>query len=290
MADKENADMTADSTTGEKLYSDPYGLYRRWLGASKDVRDEANEGEVSSTELGELWRRWFEATAGLRSGTLEAENEFVDSMSLLWEEMADDLSAKMLSGESLPEDPVRFFVRWYNENGERWSETADELLRRDEVLESMSRFSETYARSEAESRRTAEEELKNRRVPTRSDIARVAKLVVVVENKVDRIEETLEELVYGGSGPATGDAMNGLEERMNRLESKMDHILAALEKFGGNDQELSETPQNSSARKEDANESITPLEGFSLELIEAGYVGVGGRGVVVEGPKTKDED
>lgn len=292
MADKENTNQVADSTTGEKLYSDPYGLYRRLLSASEDVRDEANKNEVSSAELGELWKRWFEATAGLRSGTLEAENEFMDSMAPLWKEMADDFSAKMLSGESLPEDPVRFFLRWYSETQERWSETADELLRRDEVLESMGRFFETYARSEAESRRASEEGLNNRRVPTRSDVARVAKLVVVVENKVDRIEESLEELAHGGSGPAMADAVvNTLEERMDRLEGKMDRILAALEKLGGDeDQDLSETPRNSGARKEDADEAVTPLEGLSLELIEAGYVGVGGWGVAMEGPKTKDED
>jgi polyhydroxyalkanoic acid synthase PhaR subunit len=290
VADEENAHMTADSTTDEKLYSDPYGLYRRWLGATEDVRDEANEGEVSSTELGELWRRWFEATAGLRSEALEVENGFMDHMAPLWKEMADDVSAKILSGESLPEDPVRFFVQWYNETEERWSETADELLRRDEILESMGRFFETYARSEAELRHASEEELKNRGVPTRSDVARVAKLVVVVENKVDRIEEALEELAYGDSGPATAEAaVNSLEERMNRLEGKMDRILAALGKLVGDDQDLPETPQSSSERKEYANESVTPLEGLSLELIETGYVGAGGWGVL-EGPKTKDED
>jgi polyhydroxyalkanoic acid synthase PhaR subunit len=287
---EENAHMTADSTTGEKLYSDPYGLYRRWLGGSEDVRDEANEGEVSSTELGELWRRWFEATVGLRREALEAENGFMNHMAPLWKEMADDVSAKMRYGESLPEDPVRFFVQWYNETEERWSETADELLRRDEFLESMGRFFETYARSEAELRHASEEGLKNRRVPTRSDVARVAKLVVVVENKVDRIEEALEGLVHGDPGPATaGAAVNSLEERMDRLEGKMDRILAALGKLVGDDEDLPETPQSSSGRKEYANESVTPLEGLSLELIEAGYVGASGWGVL-EGPKAKDED
>jgi polyhydroxyalkanoic acid synthase PhaR subunit len=282
--------MPTDSTTGEKLYSDPYGLYRRWLGASEDVRDKANESEVSSTELGELWRRWFEATVGLRREALEAENGFMNHMAPLWKEMADDVSAKMRYGESLPEDPVRFFVQWYNETEERWSETANELLRRDEILESMGRFFETYARSEAELRHASEEGLNNRGIPTRSDVARVAKLVVVVENKVDRIEESLEGLVHGDTESATaGAAVNSLEERMDRLEGKMDRILAALGKLVGDDQDLPETPQSSSGRKEYANESVTPLEGLSLELIEAGYVGAGGWGVV-EGPTTKDED
>lgn len=289
MADEENKRAAAESVTGEKRYPDPYGLYRRWLGVSEDVRDEAYEGEVSSTELAELWRRWFETTNGLRNGTSEAENGFTNSMAPLWKEMADDISAKMLSGESLPEEPVKFFLRWYNETEERWSETADRLIRRDEVLESMGRFFETYARSEAESRQASEEGLKNRGVPTRSDVTRVAKLVVVVENKVDRIEEALEDLVQGDSGSATaGAAVNGLEERMDRLEGKMDRILTALEKLGVDGQDTPKMPRSTSAQK-DADQAITPLEGLSLELIEAGYVGADGW-EVVKGPKTKDED
>lgn len=289
MADEENKRAAAESVTGEKRYPDPYGLYRRWLGVSEDVRDEAYEGEVSSTELAELWRRWFETTNGLRNGTSEAENGFTNSMAPLWKEMADDISAKMLSGESLPEEPVKFFLRWYNETEERWSETADRLIRRDEVLESMGRFFETYARSEAESRQASEEGLKNRGVPTRSDVTRVAKLVVVVENKVDRIEEALEDLVQGDSGSATaGAAVNGLEERMDRLEGKMDRILTALERLGVDGQDTPKMPRSTSAQK-DADQAITPLEGLSLELIEAGYVGADGW-EVVKGPKTKDED
>lgn len=289
MADEENKRTAAESVTGEKRYPDPYGLYRRWLGVSEDVRDEAYEGEVSSTELAELWRRWFETTNGLRNGTSEAENGFTNSMAPLWKEMADDISAKMLSGESLPEEPVKFFLRWYNETEERWSETADRLIRRDEVLESMGRFFETYARSEAESRQASEERVKNRGVPTRSDVTRVAKLVVVVENKVDRIEEALEDLVQGDSGSATaGAAVNGLEERMDRLEGKMDRILTALERLGVDGQDTPKMPRSTSAQK-DADQAITPLEGLSLELIEAGYVGAGGW-EVVKGPKTKDED
>ena len=285
MADEENKRTAGDSATDEKQYPDPYGLYRRFFGASKD----ANEGEVSSRELGELWRRWFEATVGLRNGATETENGFADSMAPLWKEMAEDFSGKMLSGEALPEDPVRFFVRWYNETEERWSETADELMKKDELLESMGHIFETYARSEAELRHASEEGLKNSGVPTRSDVAQVAKLVVVVENKVDRIEETLEDLVWGNSGPTTvGAAVNGLQERMDRLEGKMDRILTALEKLGSEDRGSSKVPRSSSVQK-DADEVITPLEGLSLELIEAGYAGASGWRVVT-GSKTRDAD
>ena len=75
---------------------------------------------------------------------------------------------------------------------------------------------------------------------------------------------------------------------MDRLEGKMDRILTALERLGGDDHETPKIPRSSSLQKV-ADESVTPLEGFSLELIEAGFVGGGGRGAVRD-PKTKDED
>lgn len=243
-------EAAGSSSDDEKRYPDPYGLYRRWFNASEDVRDEANGDTVSSAELGELWKRWFEATAGLQSRALETENGFLGGLAPLWTEMAEDVSAEMLSEETLPEDPLRFFLSWYNDTNERWSQAADELLRQDEVLESTGRFFETYARSHRELRRVSEEGLKNLQIPTRSDVARVARLVVVVENKVDRVEEALEEFIYGDSEPATAGAVGSLEERMDRLEGKMDRILAALEKLGaGDDLDSEETPREPATEK-----------------------------------------
>jgi hypothetical protein len=214
----------------ERRYPDTYSLYRRWFDVLGDVHEETKAGSVSPDELKESWKRWFEAAAEIWNGneTVKTENDFVGSIAPLWEEMAEDISAEMLSGETLPEDPIRFFLQWYNATSEAWSKRADELLKEDEVLESNSRFFETYARSYGELRRASEEGLKNLRIPTRSDVTRVARLVVGVENKVDRMEEAFEEFAHDYS-----ETRGDLEERMDRLESKMDRVLAALEKIAG---------------------------------------------------------
>ncbi len=285
MTDKAKTQEAGGSSSHEKRYPDPYGLYQQWFDASDGVRKD----KVSPAELGELWRRWFEATAGLQGEGLGTESGLSESVAPLWAEMAEDLSAKMLSEETFPEDPLRYFLGWYNDTNERWSEAADELLREGEVLEAVSHFLETYARSQGELRRVSEERLKKLQVPTRSDVARVAGLVVVVENKVDRIEEAFEEFIHGDSEPATAGAVGGLEERMDRLEGKMDRILAALEKLGaGDERDLPETGRGPGTQR-DANKTDTPLEGLSLGLIEAGHVGVGAQGAM-EGTKTKEED
>lgn len=231
MTNEAKAQAAAGSPPDEKRYPDRRGLYQRLFDVLGGVRDGEHEGTVSSTELQELWRRWFEAMAGTRGETTKEENGFMGGIAPLWVEMAEDISQQMLSEENLPEDPLRFFLRWYNDTKERWSKTADELLKKDEVLASASRFFEANARSYDKFRRASEESLNNLRIPTRSDITRVARLVVVVENKVDRIEEAFEEFIYGDSEPASARAIGALEERIDRLEDKMDRILAALEKI-----------------------------------------------------------
>jgi polyhydroxyalkanoic acid synthase PhaR subunit len=264
VADKIKTREAAGTTTDEKRYPDPYGLYRRWFSTSVDIRNGAGEDTISATELVELWRRWFEAKAGPQRRVVGAEDDFLESMAPLWKEMAEDISAKMLSGETLPEDPLRFFLQWYNETSEKWSKAADKLLRKDETLESMSLFFEAYVRSHGEILRGSEERSKNLRIPTSSDVARVAKLVVVVENKVDRIEEAFEEFIYGDSELATAGSVDGLSKRMDQLESKMDRILAALEKLGNdNDLASGEIVEESGANRGRASEMNAGGLGYS---------------------------
>ena len=186
---------------------------------------------MGADEIEELWRRWFAGTArGLQGGTGQGT---AGSLGPLWEQMAESIRKEAVSGEELPKDPVEFFLRWYGKTNERWTEVADDLLKNKEALESNARLQANFARSYRELRHASEEGLKNLQIPSRSDVARVAQLVVGVENKVDRIEEAFGEFVYGGSEPATAESVRGLEERMDALEAKMDRILAVLEKERG---------------------------------------------------------
>lgn len=234
MAEKAEAYKEANPSdkSQEKQYPDPYSLYRQWFAAAAGGQTWPYGETANHEELAELWKRWFETISETVSGGAGAQNNLAESMSPLWEEMAGELREEMLSEGNLPEDPARRFVRWYQANAERWSEVADQHLRKEEVLESISHFLEAYAGTQEKLRRISEEGSKNLRVPTRSDIARVAKLVVVVEEKVDRIEEAFEEFIHGDSEPATAAAVESLEKRMGQLEGKMDRILNALEKLG----------------------------------------------------------
>ena len=211
-----------------KSYGDPYGLYRRWFEAWGEGGSETSMG---AEEIEELWRRWFAGTAkglGVPSGDGTA-----GGLGALWEQMAESMRREATSGGKLPPDPVEFFLRWYDQTNEKWTAVADNLLKGQEFLESNAHAQEEFARSHRKLRQASEENLKNLQMPSRSDVARVAKLVVGVENKVDRIEEAFGEFVYGGAEPATAESVRGLQERMDALEAKVDRILGVLEKDAG---------------------------------------------------------
>ncbi|QIN79881.1 hypothetical protein GBA65_16615 [Rubrobacter marinus] len=155
------------------------------------------------------------------------------SLGPLWDQMAQSMREETVSRGGLPEDPVEFFLRWYEKSSEEWAKKADELLAEGETVRSNARLQEGVARSYRELKRASEESLKQLQIPSRADVARVAKLVVGLENKLDRLEEAFGDFVYGGAEPATAESVRGLQERMDALEAKMDRILAALEKDEG---------------------------------------------------------
>ena len=68
-------------------------------------------------------------------------------------------------------------------------------------------------------------------MPTKEDIARVATLVINLENKVDNIEEFLEEKVESvGQAPTLKRDVTKVKQDLRTLETKVDQILELLEK------------------------------------------------------------
>ena len=68
------------------------------------------------------------------------------------------------------------------------------------------------------------------RLPTLSDIAHVAELIVSLEEKVDDIEETIERVKEQTTRGATRMAgITDMEQRLSQIETKLDRTLALLE-------------------------------------------------------------
>jgi len=253
-------------------YSNPYGLYRQWFeGAEIARRQMTGATAANGTESAEiadpreLWRRWFDASVESWEKSAELGGEMLN-VTPRYFEMLEQARTNLMSAGSFAKDPLEFAVQWYNATSGPFSEFIQDVIEREEFLEPASEWLQHYASFYKLFARRSEEYLKSLQVPVRSDITRVAGLVVALEDKVDRLEEAFEEFEYGYAKPATAEELGELEKRFDRVEGKLDRLLAALE--NGNAQ--NGAPEATDAARRKARE-------LGVDLTEIVGTGAGGQ-------------
>jgi hypothetical protein len=248
-------------------FADPAGFYRQWFDGAREMRGRMIGAAPAAVDgapaVQDMWQRWSEAsTATLQKGAELGQNA-VDLLPR-WTQMLEEARDNLLAGGNLPADPLQFATRWYNATSGPFSDFVGDVIEREEFLEPSSQFLQSYAGFYKVFKRNSEEYLKSLQLPVRSDISRVAGLVINLEDKIDRIEEVLEDFEYTPAKPATADSIEALEgriegiegtlERLTRsgaqaasahsvrtldarldgVEGKLDRLLAALESQNGN--------------------------------------------------------
>ena len=214
-------------------YADPYVMYRQWFEGADALRQRmisATDGAGGSGEPDprELYRRWFDATVESWEKSAALGGEMVSTTPRYFE-MLDQARANLMSAKSFPKDPLEFAVQWYNATSGPFADFVQDIIEREEFLEPASRWLQSYASFYKVFSGRSEEYLKSLQVPVRSDITRVAGLVVTLEDKVDRLEEAFEEFEYGYAKPATTEEVGELDKRLDRVEGKLDRLLVVLE-------------------------------------------------------------
>lgn len=241
--------MWSDALRGGREGSvDPYGLYRQWVSGMQDAQKmmegpaegvpqfggaESQGGvpRVDPDEMRQNMQRWMDAAADSYRQALEASRGVLD-LAPKWAQVLEESRQNLMQQEGIPSDPVSLGVQWYNSTSGPVAKFAEDALQKDEVLGPASRFLESYTTFYNVFKRQAEEQLGTLQMPSRSDIARVASLVISLEDKVDRVEEAFEDFEYGYTEPASSDSVKRLEERMDRVEGKLDRLLSAVEGSG----------------------------------------------------------
>ncbi len=267
-------------------YLDPYGLYRQWLGGMESLQQQMvgasaadGAGVPEDADPREMWRKWFDATVESWEKSAEISQEVLE-ITPRWMEMLDQARTNLMSVGSFPKDPLEFAVQWYNATSGPFSEFVHDVIEREEFLERASRWMQSYASFYKVFRRRSEEYLKSLQVPVRSDITRVAGLVVALEDKVDRIEEAFEEFEYGYAKPATAEELGELEKRLDRVEGKLDRLLAALENGSPDGSVVGEITATDAARRE--------ARKLGVDLAEVEGTGNGGQ-ITVDDVRRKGE-
>jgi hypothetical protein len=252
----------------------------------------ATAAAMGTAEARNLWKQWYEAmsdswqqAAGLGTAAVE--------LTPRWAEMLEQIRHNFFSAEGYPTDPLQFATRWYNATNGPLSEFVADLLEREDILEPSSQFLQNYASFYRVFRRDSEEYLKGLSIPVRSDVARVAGLVVALEDKVDRLEEAFEDFEYGYAEPATAeslgaveerieglertlerievgaagaDSVSGLESRIDDVEAKIDRLLAALENAPQNSAAQNNGTAQSAPQAEASQEESSPEAGREEEI------------------------
>lgn len=213
---------------------DPLSFYQTWL---KSIADAQEQFKSSSANPQEFWKQWFETMTEALRQNAQVEGDPL-GLTTQWLEMMEEARAKLLAGIKLPADPFTFFKQWYDATSETWSTIIENLIGTEKFMEVSSEFLKSYTSSYRTLRRANEEYFRNLQLPTRTDVARVAELVINLEDKVDQIDSALEVSEDRSARLATSESVESLhkcvedlEQRLDQVESKLDSLLAALEKL-----------------------------------------------------------
>jgi polyhydroxyalkanoic acid synthase PhaR subunit len=216
---------------GGEGYMDPFGLYRQWMGGLQEMQRRMSGTAVSgpangnATDVQSMWQRWYEISGDAAQKGAEFGQNAMEIYPR-WVQMLEEARDNLLAVGTPPTDPLQFATIWYNATSGPFSDFVGDVIEREEFLEPSSRFLQNYASFYKVFKRNSEEYFKNLQLPVRSDITRVAGLVVNLEDKIDRIEEVLEDFEYGYAEPATAESVQGLEDRLKRVERKLDAYAA----------------------------------------------------------------
>ena len=219
--------LWSEAARGAQGYADPTGFYRQWFDGAREMRERmigaAPVAVDGAPAVQDMWQRWSEAsTATLQKGAELGQNA-VDLLPR-WTQMLEEARDNLLAGGNLPADPLQFATRWYNATSGPFSDFVGDVIEREEFLEPSSQFLQSYAGFYKVFKRNSEEYLKSLQLPVRSDISRVAGLVINLEDKVDRIEEVLEDFEYTSAKPATADSIEALEGRIEGIEGTLERL------------------------------------------------------------------
>ncbi|MDQ4106134.1 MAG: E3 binding domain-containing protein [Actinomycetota bacterium] len=262
-------DWTSLLRDGKGVYADPFGLYRQWLESLKETGQSAEASTTGVTNIYDLWRWWADATAESWRRAAGLTPLFTDAAPR-WAEMVEKSWEQMLEKDGPPVDPVDLSQRWYKAVNGPLTEMATDVLENESLLEYSRQAFRTYALFDRLFRRFSEEYFGWLQLSTSSDATRIAGLVAALDERVDRLEEALEDSDYGREGLATGDAVASLDQRLrrvegrleqlDRVEEKLDRLLKVSEASNGSEEEVRAT--DAARRKaEELDVNLSQVEG-----------------------------
>ncbi|WP_158595080.1 poly(R)-hydroxyalkanoic acid synthase subunit PhaE [Oceanobacillus piezotolerans] len=122
-------------------------------------------------------------------------------------------------------DPFALWKTIYEQTENNFSEAIHETLGKEEYAELLGQVQNGYLQYQKLIQSTTEMYLKQLNIPTREEISSVASLVINLEEKVEILDEKIDEAT---SDQKVLQEINKLKTSFTRLDKKMSQILQAL--------------------------------------------------------------
>lgn len=205
------------------------GVNRSWMELANTVQKRVTNNAQAQLDPREAWKLWFDATISTWRGVVKMGGDPLGIIASLVKVM-EHVQERIASGEFVPFDPLTLFKEWYDATSKPRDSTVEDLIASEPFLAFTGPFLESYSYLTSTFRDTSEAYFKMLRLPTLSNIAHVAELIIHLEEKVDDVEEMIESVKEQTTQSATPMArITDMEQRMSQIETKLDKVLAFLE-------------------------------------------------------------
>ncbi|HJV46468.1 MAG TPA: polyhydroxyalkanoic acid synthase subunit PhaR [Bacillota bacterium] len=127
-------------------------------------------------------------------------------------------------------DPFALWKQMYDKMEEQWSQTIDESMHKEDFSQWMGQCLNGYLQYQDMARKSTEKYLEQANMPSRQDLSSVASMVINIEEKIDNLEQTIEEDILDNLKQLDAvKEIKSLKTEMGRLSKKMDQIVDLLQ-------------------------------------------------------------
>lgn len=207
--------------------ADPFAVYDQWLEAVERQWAWTQLRPVDPAHPAAFFRQWIEAMRSLYTKAAETGSDPA-ALAAQWFEMLKSFAARMTPSDGRANDPLAIFRAWCNA-ADVSPPVLGEPIGSEASPEAAGRFADLYTTMTTAVSRATEQYYRNLEIPTRSDVTRAVERAAQLENKLERIDEAVGAL-RGRSDVGSPTAAADLDERLKRLENKLDRLLASAER------------------------------------------------------------
>ncbi|KAB7707178.1 polyhydroxyalkanoate biosynthesis repressor PhaR [Bacillus aerolatus] len=123
-------------------------------------------------------------------------------------------------------DPFALWKNMYEKTEANLNDVIHETLQKEAFSEWLGNYQNAFLQYQSFVQKTTENYLKQINMPTREEISSVASLIINVEEKIENLDQKVEDELL--TNPSTAE-INKLKVSVSKLDKKMDQILKLLQ-------------------------------------------------------------